>query len=101
MSEIKLLLDEIQALKRRIQALETVAEHPGYAASDVARLSQDNLFTGVQTIQQANLSGEFIRFDTTVGSGNPINTTALGAYYGRARSYVEGVGEKWLALYDT
>lgn len=51
-------------------------------------------------LRQADLSEEFIRFDTTVGSGNPINTTALGAYYGRVRVYVEGVGAKWLALYE-
>lgn len=51
-------------------------------------------------LRQADLSEEFIRFDTTVGAGNPINTTALGAYYGRVRVWVEGVGAKWLALYD-
>lgn len=51
-------------------------------------------------LRQADLSEEFIRFDSTVGAGNPINTTALGAYYGRVRVYVEGVGAKWLALYD-
>lgn len=51
-------------------------------------------------LRQVNLSQEFIRFQTTVGTGNPINTTALGAYYGRVRVYVEGVGAKWLALYD-
>ena len=52
-------------------------------------------------LRQADLSEEFIRFDTTVGAGNPINTTALGAYYGRVRVWVEGVGAKWLALYNT
>ena len=51
-------------------------------------------------LQQADLSEEFVRFDTTVGTGNPINTTALGAYYGRVRVWVEGVGAKWIALYD-
>jgi len=51
-------------------------------------------------LQQADLSEEFIRFNTTVGAGNPINTTALGAYYGRVRVYVQGVGAKWLALYN-
>ena len=51
-------------------------------------------------LRQADLSEEFIRFDTTVDAGNPINTTALGAYYGRVRVWVEGVGAKWLALYD-
>ena len=52
-------------------------------------------------LQQADLSEEFIRFDTTVGTGNPTNTSALGTYYGRVRVYVEGVGQKWLALYNT
>ena len=55
MSEIRLLLTEIQALKRRIQSLETVEEHPGFAASDVARLSQDNTFAGIQTIPNTGL----------------------------------------------
>ena len=52
-------------------------------------------------LRQAALTEEFIRFDTTVGAGNPINTAALGTYYGRVRVWVEGVGEKWLALYNT
>lgn len=52
-------------------------------------------------LRQADLSEEFIRFDATVAAGNPINTTALSAYYGRVRVHVEGVGEKWLALYNT
>lgn len=51
-------------------------------------------------LKQADLSEEFIRFDTTVGAGNAIDTAALGAYYGKVRVYVEGVGAKWLALYD-
>jgi hypothetical protein len=51
-------------------------------------------------LRQADLSEEFIRFEATVGAGNPVNTTALGAYYGRVRVWVEGVGAKWLALYD-
>lgn len=54
----------------------------------------------VLRLDQADLSEEFIRFSTTVGAGNPINTTALGSYYGRVRVHVEGVGDKWLALYD-
>lgn len=51
-------------------------------------------------LKQADLSEELIRFESTVAAGNPINTTGLGAYYGRVRVYVEGVGFKWLALYD-
>lgn len=54
----------------------------------------------VLKLEQADLSEEFIRFETTVGAGNAIDTAALGAYYGKVRVYVEGVGAKWLALYD-
>ncbi len=55
MSEIRMLLDEIRDLKRRLQALETRGEHPGFAASDVARLSVANTFAGVQTIPNTGL----------------------------------------------
>lgn len=51
-------------------------------------------------LRQADLSEEFIRFETTVGAGNPVDTAALGAYYGKVRVYIEGVGAKWLALYN-
>lgn len=51
MSEIALLLDEIRGMKRRLQALETVQEHPGFAASDVARLSIANTFADDNTFQ--------------------------------------------------
>ena len=48
-----------------------------------------------------DLSEEFIEFITTVGAGNPIDTAAVGAYYGRARVSVAGVaGFKYVALYD-
>jgi hypothetical protein len=53
----------------------------------------------VLTLDQADLSEEFINFVATIGAGNPINTTALGAYYGRVRVAVNGT-MKWLALYD-
>lgn len=55
MSEIRMLLDEIRELKRRLQALETRQEHPGFAASDVARLSVANTFAGIQTIPNTGL----------------------------------------------
>lgn len=55
MSEIRMLLDEIRDMKRRLQALETRQEHPGFAASDVARLSVANTFAGVQTIPNTGL----------------------------------------------
>jgi hypothetical protein len=72
--------------------------------SEVAQLAvyQPSSTAAIPTLRlrQADLSEEIIRFDTTVGAGNPINTTALGTYYGRVRVWVESVGEKWLALYN-
>ena len=73
-------------------------------ASPAARLHVNQPSTTaaipVLTLRQADLSEEFIRFSATVGAGNPIDTAALGSYYGKVRVYVEGVGAKWLALYD-
>ncbi len=46
MSEMQMMLDELTKLRTRVGHLETRQEHPGYAASDVARLSEDNIFTG-------------------------------------------------------
>lgn len=54
----------------------------------------------VLLLDQADLSEEFIEFTSTVGAGNPIDTAALGAYYGKVRVNITGVGYKWMALYD-
>lgn len=49
-------------------------------------------------LQQSDLSEEFIRFDSTQGAGNPIDTAALGAYLAKVRVTINGtVG--FLALY--
>ena len=59
--------------------------------------------TGAQPVAlfgQADLSEEFFEFTTTVGAGNPIDTAGIGAYYGKARVMVTGVGYKVLALYE-
>lgn len=53
----------------------------------------------VLTLNQADLSEEFINFVSTVGAGNAIDTAALGAYYGKVRVAVNGTF-KWLALYS-
>lgn len=50
-------------------------------------------------LEQADLSEEFINFVATAGAGNPIDTAALGAYYGKVRVAVNGTF-KFLALYD-
>ncbi|KKL75671.1 hypothetical protein LCGC14_2052570, partial [marine sediment metagenome] len=49
---------------------------------------------------QADLSEEFIDFRTTVGVGYPIDTAALGSYYGKARVAVNGTF-KYVGLYDS
>lgn len=53
----------------------------------------------VLDLLQADLSEEFINFKTTVGAGNPIDTAALGSYYGKIRVAVNGTF-KYLALYN-
>jgi len=55
----------------------------------------------VLILDQADLSEEFIEFTATVGAGNPIDTAAVGTYYGKVRVNVTGVGYKYLALYNT
>lgn len=69
---------------------------------DKTTITQPSLTGAAPTLQltQSDLSEEFIRFVATIGAGNPIDTAALGAYYGKVRVYVDGVGAKWLALYD-
>lgn len=52
-------------------------------------------------LDQADLSEEFIRFVATVGAGNPIDTAAVGTHYGKIRVYVEGVGVKYIELFNT
>ena len=53
----------------------------------------------VLLLDQADLSEEFIDFNTTVGAGNPIDTTALGSYYGKGRVAINGTF-KYFALYN-
>lgn len=73
-------------------------------ASPAARLSVDQSSTTAATavleLDQADLSEEFVDFVTTVGAGNPIDTAAIGTYYGKARIAVNGVF-KYIALYNT
>jgi hypothetical protein len=54
----------------------------------------------VTSLDQADLSEEFINFITTVGAGNPIDTAAIGTYYGKARVAVNGTF-KYVALYNS
>ena len=53
----------------------------------------------VLSVDQADLSEEFIIFISTIGAGNPIDTAAIGTYYGKVRVAVNGTF-KHLALYN-
>jgi hypothetical protein len=54
----------------------------------------------VLLLDQADLSEEFINFVTTIGAGNPLDTAAIGTYYGKARVAVNGTF-KYVALYNS
>ncbi len=64
-------------------------------------LSQPSTTGAVPTLllSQPDLSEEFIEFSGTVATGNPIDTAALGSYYGKVRVSVNGTF-KWIALYN-
>ncbi len=51
------------------------------------------------TLNQLDLSEELIQFNGTVAAGNPIDTAAVGAVYGKVRVSVNGVF-KYLQLYN-
>lgn len=52
------------------------------------------------SLDQADLSEEFINFITSIGAGNPIDTAAIGTYYGKVRVAVNGTF-KYMALYNS
>jgi len=64
---------------------------------------QTNTTAAIPTIylQQADDSEEFFELASTVGSGAPIDTvTAVGTTYARMRVMVNGVGFKYIQLYN-
>lgn len=75
----------------------------GASAGSGARLEiyQPGTTSAIPTLSltQADLSEEFIQFRGTVATGNPINTDALGSYYGRVRVSINGT-MKWIAIYN-
>lgn len=76
----------------------------GAAAGSGARLEvyQPGTTSAIPTLSltQADLSEEFIQFRGTVAAGNPIDTAAIGTYYGKVRVSVNGT-MKFLALYNS
>ncbi len=70
-------------------------------ANGTTSIAQSSATAAVPTLllTQPDLSEEFIEFSGTVAAGNPIDTAALGAYYGKVRVSVNGTF-KYLALYN-
>jgi hypothetical protein len=54
----------------------------------------------VISLDQADLSEEFVNFVTTIGAGNPIDTAAIGTYYGKVRIAVNGTF-KYIPLHNS
>lgn len=54
----------------------------------------------VIALDQADLSEEFVNFISTIGAGNPIDTAAIGTFYGKIRVAVNGTF-KYIALYNS
>lgn len=55
----------------------------------------------VLRLQQSDDSEEFFEFVGSIGAGSPIDTAALGSFYGKIRVSVSGVGMKYIALYNS
>lgn len=73
-------------------------EPTGLAQLEIDQLNTDGEIPVIE-LDQADLSEEFINFKAIIGAGNPIDTAALGAFYGTARVAVNGTFKK-IALYD-
>ena len=54
----------------------------------------------VLSLKQADLSEEFVDFIATIGAGNPIDTAAIGTYYGKFRVAVNGTF-KYIPLHNS
>lgn len=54
----------------------------------------------VLSLDQADLSEEFVNFISTIGAGNPIDTAAIGTYYGKIRISVNGTF-KYIPLHNS
>ncbi len=62
--------------------------------------SSSTFAESVLRLNQADDSEEFIDFRSGVGAGFPVQTSAIGTYYGKARVAVNGVF-KYIALYNS
>lgn len=76
----------------------------GNVPSPLGQLHIDQFDSGaaipVIVADQADLSEEFIDFRSTIGAGNPIDTAAIGTYYGKIRVAVNGTF-KFIPLHNS
>lgn len=72
------------------------------AASAMLWVNQDDNGATIPVLRltQSDLSEEFIYFNATVGTNYPIDTAALGTYYGKVRVSVNGTF-KYMPLYNS
>jgi hypothetical protein len=72
------------------------------APAGQTHIDQDSTTAAIPVLilDQADTSEEYIEFAGAVGSGNPIQTSALGTYYGKVRVSVNGTF-KYIALYNS
>lgn len=72
------------------------------AASAMMWVYQDDNGATIPVLRltQSDLSEEFIYFNATVGTNYPIDTAALGTYYGKVRVSVNGTF-KYMPLYNS
>lgn len=60
----------------------------------------DGTARNVLTLIQNNSASPFVNFASAIGVGEPIQTSALGTYYGKIRVQANGT-IRWIALYNT
>lgn len=60
----------------------------------------DGTARNVLTLIQNNSASPFVNFSSAIGVGEPIQTSALGTYYGKIRVQANGT-IRWIALYNT
>ena len=96
--------DAGSALNSSVIVVNRALGHVGFNTEPAGQMHVDQASTTaavpVLILDQADLSEEFIEFDSTVAAGNPIDTAAVGTYYGKVRVSVNGTF-KYMALYNS
>ena len=82
---------------------QKLVDTAGRLAIDAQMMVYQDSATGtcaVVDLVQEDVSEEFINFRSAVGASQPIDTAALGTYYGKIRVSVNGTF-KFMALYNS